>query len=238
MKNKIVVGVLAIGSAGAGWGCTGELDVGTNAMTAGGASQGQATPSTCAAAIDAAPALDGTAADAADAAEGSPGVGPFDASDLAAALVMTCDGAAPTVSLTLPCLLGLNLDLTATPAGYNVLACQLAQSPDAPLGVLSLIVPLVNLPAMLNEPVILPFANVPGPPPSPTGDGGLIAAYPGEHFSATLSGTAVFSAVDPDGRAFVAHLQQATFVWTGDRGDQFSCTVSNGPFWAAPGGFR
>jgi len=234
MKNKIVVGVLAMGSAGAALGCTGQLDVGTNAITTGGALQGPATPSTCAASTDAAPALDGTAADAADV---SPGVGPFDASDLPASLVMTCDGVAPTVSLTLPCLLGLNLDGTATPAGYNVLECQLAQSPDAPLGVLSLIVPLANLPAMLNDPVIVPFANVPAPPPSLTGSGGLIAAYPGEHFSASLSGTAVFSAVDPNGRAFVAQLQQATFVWTGDRGDQFSCTVSNGPFWAAPGGF-
>ncbi len=237
MKNNIVLGVLAIGAAGAGWGCTGQLDVGTNATTAGGALQGQATQPPCATAADAAPPLDGAIAEEADAPEASVGVGPFDASDLPTALSMTCDGAAPTVSLRLPCLLGENLLDPATPAGYNVLECQLAQSPDAPLGVLSFVVPLANLPAMLDEPVILPFANVPAPPASPSGDGGIIAAYPGEHFSASLNGTAVFSAVDPDGRAFVAQLEQATFVWTGDRGDQFSCAVSSVPFWAAPGGF-
>ncbi len=232
MKNRIWR-TFAIGVAGGAWGCTGQLDVGTNAATAGGALQGQATPSPCVT-TDAAPSSDGAVADAADA---SVGVGPFDASGLPTALVMTCDGAAPTVSLALPCLLGQNLANPATPAGLNVLECQLAESPDAPLGVLSFIIPLASLPAMLNQPVIVPFANVEAPPPSTSGDGGLIAAYPGEHFSASLNGTAVFTAVDPDGRAFVAQLQQATFVWTGDRGDQFSCTVSNGPFWAAPGGF-
>ncbi len=175
-------------------------------------------------------------ADAASPVEASPGVGPIDASGQPTALVMACDGMTTAVSVKLPCLLGHNLSGTDAP-GYHLLECQISGAPDtiSPTDVaISMIVPLVNLPMMLGQPVSLPFEGIP-PPPGP--GSGQIAGYPGEGFVGTLTGAAVFSQVDPVGRAFVGQIQQAHVTWSGDRGDSLSCSVVDGPFWAVPGGF-
>ncbi|HEY3665214.1 MAG TPA: hypothetical protein VGL19_04405, partial [Polyangiaceae bacterium] len=72
-----------------------------------------------------------------------------------------------------------------------------------------------DLPTMLNQSVHIPFAlpQVPG--------GGL-----------SLTGTVVFSQVDPAGRAFVARLSGGTISWMG-----VTCTIPDTPFWAVRGDF-
>lgn len=164
-------------------------------------------------------------------AEPTVGVGPVDARGQPTALVTTCDGAVSGVSMKLPCLLGGDLG-----AGTSELECQLSSAPDgSPTDVaINMMVPLTQLPALLNQLVGLPFEGL---APPPVEGGGEITAFPGERFSGSLAGTATFSEVDPVGRAFIGRIEQAKVTWTGDRGDALSCSVVDGPFWAVAGGF-
>jgi hypothetical protein len=76
---------------------------------------------------------------------------------------------------------------------------------------LAVVIPFGNLANMLNRPVQL-ASFLPAPP---TGSGGL-------------TGTLVFTQVDPVGRSFVAQLIG------GKLGD---CTIPATPFWAVKGDF-
>jgi len=128
---------------------------------------------------------------------------------------MNCPGgAAATASppqLVLPCKVGGPL------GGENVLECyDLAGETAAANGrdqpVLSIFIPFGSLATMLNQPIQL--SSFP-PVPAPDNVG--------------LTGTVVFTQVDPAGRAFVARL-------TGGKiGD---CTIPDTPFWAVKGDFE
>ena len=176
------------------------------------------------------PAGDNAAGAAAAGAESSPsGIGPIDASGQPDALPMTCEGRAESLAFKLPCLVGQNLSGQLDQPGYHVVECELAGMPDQTA--VSFIVPLKQLPELLNQPVNIPFDGQPGPPPSSG------VALDAEHFAGTLSGVVTFTQVDVDGRAFVGRLEQGHVVWSGDQGSKFACTTLDGPFWAVAGWF-
>ncbi len=163
------------------------------------------------------------------------GVGSIDASGLSPDLAMTCDGIAPALSLSLPCKVGDDLAGGAVRAGINVTECQLSgpqQDMPGHIPAVSLTLALGQLPGHLNEPTAI--GALPTEPPG----WGSIAAYPGERFSGSLKGTAVFTNVDLAPPAFVGRIETATVVWTGDAGHSFSCTITGGAFWGVPGGFQ
>jgi hypothetical protein len=182
----------------------------------------------------------GTTPDSSQPAADASGTGPIDASGQPAALAMNCPAAMGLVALALPCHLGE--PLSGASGGASVLVCATYAS-DAPsgcrsaegTGAISFLVSLLRLAAQLNQPLALPsdeFSALPQPGSCE------LPGYPGETFTASLSGTVVVSQVDPEGRAFVGQLAQATVAWTGDRGDAFSCDVADGPFWAVAGNFQ
>jgi hypothetical protein len=176
------------------------------------------------------PAGDNSAGAAAGGTDSSPpGVGPIDASGQPEALPMTCEGRAQSLAFKLPCLVGQNLSGQLDEPGYHVVECELAGMPDQTA--VSFIVPLKQLPELLNQPVSIPFDGIPGPPPSSG------VALDAEHFAGALSGVVTFSQVDVDGRAFVARLEQGHVVWSGDQGSKFACSTLDGPFWASAGSF-
>src|ERR1700690_406959 len=225
MKTVFLTGLVMVG----GWG--GSISVAPNAAD----SRDAATPlaATAPGSGSASPAGPGDAA-----GDASPiGIGPIDASGQPSEIVMNCPGAVGTVALSLPCQVGQSLT-GAGPNEINVTECDLVsglQFTTGHLPPISVMTPLGALPTLLNLPLRIPFDNVVAPPP---GGYGELPGYPGEHFSGSIAGTAVFSQVDPVGRAFVGRLQQARFDWAGNQGDSFSCAVADGPFWAVPGDFR
>jgi hypothetical protein len=163
-------------------------------------------------------AAGGSASIAVAGASGSvsmPGVGPIDATGLPSELPIDCAGATSAPRLALPCKVGGSLSGAEGPGSYNVLECyDLVGRTE-----LASIIPFGSLPTKLNQPVQLASF-----PPAP--GGGL-----------TLSGTAVFSQVDPVGRAFVARLTGGTIPWMGANGEPITCTIPDTPFWGVPGGF-
>ena len=162
------------------------------------------------------------------------GVGPIDASGAPSELVLTCAGAVGPVALSLPCKVGEALPGGGAQSIYNVTECDLAGPQDnmpPHIPAISLTIPLGEIPTHLNQP--FPIGVLPTEPPG----FGSLPGYPGEKFSGSLKGDAVFVEVDPVGRAFVGRLQQATVAFGGDKGDSFSCTVSDGAFWAVAGAF-
>jgi hypothetical protein len=143
----------------------------------------------------------GNVAGSNSATAGAPGVGPIDATGLPTQLPIDCPAMITPPQLALPCKVG------GTIVGANVLECYDLAGNTA----ISVLIPLGNLATMLNRPVQLASF----PPAPPAGSGGL-------------TGTAVFTQVDPVGRAFVAQLIG------GKLGD---CTIPATPFWAVAGGF-
>ena len=164
--------------------------------------------------------------------EGVAGAPAIDTSGQPSTLAMTCPVGAGRVALSLPCHVGLPLGGGAL--GLAVTECDLTDQADGQrLPPIQLMIDLSVLAKQLNVPQEIPSRNVPSPPP---GGYGTIAAYPGERFSGSLSGTATFSQVDATERVFVGRLSDAHFTWVGSR-DSFSCTVSDSPFWAVAGDF-
>jgi hypothetical protein len=131
----------------------------------------------------------------------APGVGPVDSTGLPTQLPSDCPGMTSPPQLALPCKVGGLL------GGDNILECYDLAGNTA----LSVFIPFGNLVNMLNQPVQLASF----PPVPPPGSGGL-------------TGTVVFTQVDPIGRAFVARL-------TGGKLD--GCTIPDTPFWAVKGDF-
>jgi hypothetical protein len=148
---------------------------------------------------------------------GTPGVGPIDATGLPTQLPIDCPNMTSPPQLALPCKVGGSLNGGPDGTGsYNVLECyDLANETPAPSGgdrpMLAVVIPFGNLANMLNRPVQL-ASFLPAPP---TGSGGL-------------TGTLVFTQVDPVGRSFVAQLIG------GKLGD---CAIPATPFWAVKGDF-
>jgi hypothetical protein len=91
--------------------------------------------------------------------------------------------------------------------------------------VFSTTIPFGDLPTTLNQPFQIPFA-LPQPPQ---------IGYGGEHVD--LTGTVVFTQVDPIGRAFVARLTGGIIPWVGANGEPITCTIPDTPFWAVAGDF-
>jgi hypothetical protein len=146
-------------------------------------------------------------------AGGTPGVGPIDPTGSPTQLGIDCHSVTSPPSLALPCKVGL-------PIGDNVLECYDLAGRTA----LQSFIPFGELATMLNQPVQFPFVSLPPPPGS-------------ENLS--LSGTLVFTQVDPVGRAFVAIFNQAEFTWAGPDNETFSCALSPGSrFWAVAGDFN
>jgi hypothetical protein len=160
-------------------------------------------------------------------AAAQPGVGPIDAAAQPTELAMVCQGH-EALSFKLPCLVGFNFGGQIDQPGFHETECQLIGKPDQTA--VNFTLPLVQLPDLLNQPVQIPFRTVPVPP----GGGVKIGA---ERFHGSLSGVAIFTEVDLQGRGFVARLEQGHVGWTGDRGTSFECNTIDGPFWGAAGSF-
>ena len=148
----------------------------------------------------------------------TPGVGPIDATGLPTELPMDCAGATAPPRLALPCKIGGSLTGAEGPGSYNVVECYDLSGKTA----YSSVIPFGSLPMRLNQPVQIPFASLPPPPGSQ---------------DVILSGTAVFSQVDPVGRAFVARLIGGTITWAAPGNATITCTIPDTPFWAVQGGF-
>jgi hypothetical protein len=142
----------------------------------------------------------------------TPGVGPIDASGLPTELPIACPGLTSPPQLALPCKVGMSLTRAEGPGSINVLECYDLAGNAA----FSTTIPFGNLPTMLNQPVQIPFASLPQEPST----------------GSNLSGTVVFSRVDPVGRAFVARLIGGAMPWMG-----VTCTIPDTPFWGVQGGF-
>ena len=165
-----------------------------------------------------------------DAGQATADAGSLPTTDGPPVLVMTCPSALASVSLKLPCQVGQSIG-----GSLNVVECDLAGMQDsmARLPPISLSLSMAQLERTLGTPFQIPFDNL---PPAPSGGYGTIAEYAGERFSGTFTGTVVFSRADVESRSFTARLTHAQFVWTGSE-DSFTCTVSDGPFWAVAGDF-
>ena len=153
-------------------------------------------------------------------AGGTPGVGPIDATGLPTQLPTDCPDMTPPPQLALPCKVGMSLTSGNGPGSISVLECYDLAGETAPPSspappVLSTTIPFGALPTMLNQPVQIPFASLPQVLPSGPVYG--------------LTGTVIFTQVDPVGRAFVARL-------TG--GKLAGCTIPDTPFWAVKGDFE
>jgi hypothetical protein len=139
--------------------------------------------------------------------DGTPGVGPINPSGLPTQLPVDCPGMAPPPQIALPCKVGMSATT------YNPLECyNLVGNP-----VFSFVFPFASLSTMLNQPIQL-ASFFPGPP------GNIV------------SGTLVFSQIDPVGRAFVARLTGGTISWTANE-EPITCTIPDAPFWAVAGNF-
>ena len=135
---------------------------------------------------------------------------------------MDCVGPMSPPRLVLPCKVGMG------PA--NALECYDSGGGTALTGVI-LFSP--NLEAILNQPVQIPSALFWVRPSY----GGI--TVDGVRYRGVLNGTAVFSQLDPAGRAFVATLTGGRITWTGinDQTLTFTCTIPDTPFWAVKGNF-
>lgn len=220
MIRKLVGWSVGCGLILASIGCSGvERSLGDSAGGAAGtATESSSSPRQRPTAGGSAGEGDGQAGATATA---EPGVGPIDATDLPHGLDLVCDGPYPTLAIVLPCRIGMNL------GGVNATECRLTRAPDKT--VISFLLPLATLPALLNQPVELPFVNDSVPSPG--------AELDGERFVGELSGVATFSQVSLADRAFVAKLAPGHIAWTGDHGTSFACDVADGPFWAVAGDF-
>lgn len=151
------------------------------------------------------------------AAGGTPGVGPIDTTGLPDELpTARCVGVTAPPRLRMPCKVGQG--------PLFALECYDFSGATA----LSDILPLSQLTQMLNQPIKLPFAH------------NLEHAgsnVDGVFYSAELSGTAVFTAIDPGNRAFVARLSGGQVTWTGPDNQVFSCAIADTPFWGVKGDF-
>ena len=134
---------------------------------------------------------------------------------------MNCVGPMSPPRLALPCKVGMSL-------GANVLECYDLGGGTA---LTSFILFSANL---LNQPVQIPSALFPSEEPSYGG-----VTVDGVRYRGVLHGTAVFSQLDPAGRAFVATLTGGRITWTGidDQTLTLTCTIPDTPFWAVKGDF-
>jgi hypothetical protein len=144
---------------------------------------------------------------------GTPGIGPIDPTGLPTQLRIECPGTSPP-PLALPCKIG------NTVGGANFLECYDLAGKTA----LQSIVLLTELVELLNEPVPFPTESI----PPPLGSEIL-----------KLTGTAVYTQVDPVGRAFVARLTGGVITWVGGpNGETLTCPVPETPLWAVAGDFN
>jgi hypothetical protein len=157
---------------------------------------------------------------------GSAEVAPVDVSQSPAALTMTCDGGS-SLSIAMPCLIGLNLGQDPNAPGIHATECRLATS-EAPL-VWSFLFPLANVRANPSTSLHAP-ADMP-----PAGDAQAIQLNGESASISSITGDLTFTRVDPTARAFSGAFK-GTAVWTSPSNTQMTCQI-DGPFWGAPGTF-
>ncbi len=157
------------------------------------------------------------------------GIGPIDSADLSAVLPMVCPNRSESMSFEVPCAVGQNFAGAPDKPGYHVVECQLSGKPGQVA--VSFILPLKDLPTWLDEPISLPFPDVPPPPP---GSGVQLGD---DRYVGSLSGEITFEQVDVQGRAFVALLERSSVDWSGSLGGSFECSVLEGRLWAVAGSF-
>ena len=193
-------------------GCGGRAENQVSAG-AGGSDAASGAPSIAVAGSGAggSPSVEVGGAAGAGAGGSPPAVGPIDTTGLPTELPIDCAGVTSPPHLALPCKIGGPI------GGGSVLECYAPGGETAvPNGqdrpVLSILIPFASLPTMLNRPIQL-SSFPPGPPPGSDG----------------LTGTVVFTQVDPVGRAFVGRL-------IGGKLD--GCTIPITPFWAVKGNFQ
>lgn len=156
-------------------------------------------------------------------------IGPIDSDELSAVLPMVCPDRSESISLEVPCAVGQNFVGAQDEPGYHVVECQLSGKPGEVA--VSFILPLKTLPTWLDEPVSLPFPNVPAPP------SGLGVQLGDDLYVGSLSGEITFEQVDVQGRAFVGLLERGSVDWSGSLGGSFECSVLEGRLWAVAGSF-
>ncbi len=161
----------------------------------------------------------GGVAGSSSSAAGAPGVGPIDTAGLPTELPLVCPDEVAVPKLKLPCKIGGSLlGGVEGPESVNVLECYDSSGTTA----FSTVIPFGKLPTLLNQPLQMPFAALPAPPPEGT---------------LKLSGTVTFSKVDPVGRAFVALLVGGSVSYVGSNGETVTCKIPDTPFWAVQGQF-
>ena len=150
-----------------------------------------------------------------------PGVGPIDTTGLPTELPMDCVGPMSLPRLVLPCKVGMG--------PLYALECYDSGGGTAVTGSIQ----FPTLYTLLNQPVEIPSASFPSEPTY--GE----VTVDGVRYRGVLHGTAVFSQIDPIGRAFVATLTGGRITWTGinDQTLAFTCTIPSTPFWAVAGNF-
>jgi hypothetical protein len=161
---------------------------------------------------------------------------PFDAPSSGASAIDTsgqpnelvaCPERSDPFAIQLPCLVGRNIDGPVDQPGHHVVDCKMV----GPLGTdaIFFMLPLAEVPGLLNEPVQLPLEPTVFPP------AGRDVASGDQPLVATLTGLITFTQVDIDGRAFVARLEQGQIQWGGDPEADFNCSTMDGPLWAIAG---
>ena len=186
-----------------------------DAAVAGGVPQAGATSHT--------PSQAGAASDTP-----SSDVGPIDADGQPERLAV-CAGRSDALALQLPCSVGLNIAGPLDQPGQHVVECELLGTVEA--DAISFVLPLADVPELLNEPVPLPFDGTLSAPVGPGAGGG------DQHVVGTLSGLFTFTQVDIADRAFVATLEHGVLDWSGDTQGFYTCTTIDGPLWAIAGDF-
>ena len=144
--------------------------------------------------------------------------GPHEAGPLPPSFVMECPQHGAPLAFKLPCLIGSNLIGTPTDPGIHAMECDLLDSPVRT--VMGILVPMVKLPALLNQELKIPFDGLPSVP-----------------YALQMEGTAVFTEADPSARTLSGRLVDARVHPRGDDPGQEACTIDDQPLWAMPGDF-
>lgn len=156
-------------------------------------------------------------------------VGPVDLTLAPASVAMTCDGAAGTVTLVQPCLVGMDLRAAGEMVpGIHAVECRLADGAH-PLA-WSFLLPMAMV---AHDPGHV--LQIPGESPTVPNLADSITLGSVQAKLTTVTGGVTFSRVDPVGRAFAATID-AKAVWKPTSGPDITCDL-RGPLWGAPGDF-
>jgi hypothetical protein len=136
-------------------------------------------------------------------------------------LPMTCEGATPSLTFELPCMIGQ--------APIYATECRLSDALDAGIPGINLLTNLNEISQRLNQP--LNVADYLAAAPAQV-------TFGGKRFTLkSIDGTVIFYEVDTVKRSFAGRLESVRVSWTTDVGETLTCTTTDAPFWAVPGNF-